>query len=149
MRKMGASNIDASKPCPKIAESQTRARRDRSDYMKYVSAEMATVLRSKATILIRLREKLRLHCLFVFAFVCSLLSLFVHLCHCLFTYAIVRSRLSNAKTFLKGKIREKAKIAWLTIPFCFGTVFRIMQSSKLWRTNDLQIKAKTKMSESG
>lgn len=39
--------------------SEIRGRRNNSDYVKYVSAEMATVLLRKATILIRLREKLR------------------------------------------------------------------------------------------
>ena len=52
---------DASEPCP----GQQRSRLEHAEQMSYyvgnVSAEMATVLRKDATILIRLREKMEVH----------------------------------------------------------------------------------------
>ena len=58
MRKMGASNIDASQPCPKVAESHTRARRTIIHYVENIIAEMAIVFRNHATTIL------------VFSFVC-------------------------------------------------------------------------------
>ena len=58
MKKMGASKHRRLKASPKGAQSHPRARRITTYYVGNVSAEMATVLRKNANILIRLREKM-------------------------------------------------------------------------------------------
>ena len=58
MKKMGASKHRRLKASPKGAQSHPRARRITTYYVGNVSAEMATVLRKDANILIRLREKM-------------------------------------------------------------------------------------------
>ena len=66
MKKMGASKHRRLKASPKGAQSHPRARRITTYYVGNVSAEMATVLRKDANILIRLREKLELQLCTVF-----------------------------------------------------------------------------------
>ena len=66
MKKMGASKHRRLKASPKGAQSHPRARRITTYYVGNVSAEMATVLRKDANILIRLREKMEVQCLFDF-----------------------------------------------------------------------------------
>ena len=66
MKKMGASKHRRLKASPKGAQSHPRARRSTTYYVGNVSAEMATVLRKDANILIRLREKMEVHLCTVF-----------------------------------------------------------------------------------
>ena len=74
MKKMGASKHRRLKASPKGAQSHPRARRITTYYVGNVSAEMATVLRKDANILIRLREKMEVQTLAKFGQICEILG---------------------------------------------------------------------------
>ena len=71
MRKLGTSSIDVCNLAQGGTEATPRARRNISYCVGNVSAEMATVLRIDAIILIRLREKMEVHLCTVFQSTCN------------------------------------------------------------------------------
>jgi len=70
-RKNGNAKALTSVALPKAVMSRPRARRTMSYYAGNDTAEMATVLRRNATILIRLREKMEVHLCTVFHSTCN------------------------------------------------------------------------------
>ena len=71
MRKLGTSKHQRLEACAQGGRAHPRARRTISYYAGNVTAEMATVLRRNATILIRLREKMEVHLCIVFHSTCN------------------------------------------------------------------------------